>query len=548
MENTSSLWKWAALDPRGLAAMRVAIGAIVCADAVLRCRDLSLMFTPDGIFPPDLVRTALGGPTAWSLAWLDDSVAWARCLLALEGLSGLALAGGWHTRLANVCAWVAVLSIVRRTAPATNAGDLWLASLLLWACFLPLGATWSLDARRGRAGASRPQRPTRPPMAHASGAAVGSPDLSTTSVGSPASAALVLQIGVVYLSAGAAKLNDVWLTGDAMAHALSVHDHGTRLGQSLAASPWFTAPAGWGVMGLELAVAPLLLAWPTCRVRGLLAGTFILLHLTIWLLLSVGLFAPVAIAAWLALVPGCVWDRVAPRREATAPTAPPGGPPPVPVGAWPAGVRRRWIRSIPVVVLGFIAMASAVAAHRPADVPVPAWLRVAIRLTGLEQDWRMFGDVRRQIQWVRASATLADGRLVDLLRGGIPCEEGAPADGYLSLPHHRWHKLCWDLHRPVQRLFAAPLAESLARQWNRSHPASARAVTVEIRNGRIRSGTSEEILLAAWPPRSESGSGNLERFLRDLPEDPPPARPEPGPGAGSAEDRTPDAAGGIGED
>jgi hypothetical protein len=539
MEGTSSLWKWAAIDARGLAAFRIAIGVIVVADAILRCRDLSLMFTPDGIFPPDLVRTALGGPTAWSLAWLDDSVAWARCLLALEGLCGLALACGWHTRLAAVCAWVAVVSIVRRTAPATNAGDLWLTSLLLWGCFLPLGMTWSVDARRVRAAACRTHGPMRSPVAGVPGAAFGFPGLPATRVVSPASAALVLQIGIVYLSAGAAKFNGVWLTGDAVAHALSVHDHGTRVGQSLAASPWFTAPAGWGVMGLELAVTPLLVAWPTCRVRGLLAGTFILLHLAIWLLLSVGLFAPVGIAAWLALVPACVWDRFAPLRQAVASATPPGGPPPV---------RPTWIGATPVVVLGLVALASAVAAHRPTDAPVPGWLRLAIRLTGLEQDWRMFGDVRRQIQWVRASATLADGRQVDLLRGGLPCGEGPPADGYLSLPHHRWHKLCWDLHRPVQRAFAAPLAESLARQWNDSHPASARAVTVEIRNGRIRSGTTEEILLAAWPRRSGSGSGNLERFLRDLPDDPPPSPPEPAPGSGSAVNRIPDDSGVTGED
>jgi hypothetical protein len=570
MVGSTWLWKWAVVDVRGLAAFRIAVGVIVLADALLRSRDLALMFAPDGIFPPDQMRAALGGPSAWSLAWLDDSLPWGRCLLVLEGLSGLALACGWHTRPTTIVAWIVVVSIVRRTAPATNAGDQWLGCLLLWGCFLPLGAAWSVDARR---------RPGRPRSA--------GHDVVTA-----ASAALVLQIAFVYFSAGLAKCNAVWFAGDAVTHVLSVHDHGTRLGQWVAEYPWLTAPAGWALVVTELAAAPLLVAWPACRARGVLAGLFILLHATIWLLLSVGLFAPVGIAAWLAVVPGCVWDRLEGPAKDTAPPIPAARPAglagcghtacctsrkrcrerssrekrsvssghrpwmdfghgllagcghtacctsrkrcrerssrekrSVSSGRRPGmdfghGLLVAWLRQTLLVGLMIIAAASAAAALRSDGTNAPGWLRLAVRLTALEQEWEMFGDVRRQAQWVQAVATLADGSTVDLLRGGVSCGDGLPDGGYLTLPHHRWHKLCWDLHRPVQRRFAPSLAAALAREWNRCHPAAAQARSVEIRNGRLRADTSEEILLGSWPVRAAGTGGNLDRFLRDRPPEP----------------------------
>ena len=47
----------------------------------------------------------------------------------------------------------------------------------------------------------------------------------------------------------------------------------------------------------------------------------------------------------------------------------------------------------------------------------------------------MFADVRAQRQWVVSRAVLADGRVVDLVRGGAPVETPEPAGGFMSLPH-----------------------------------------------------------------------------------------------------------------
>jgi len=183
----SRLARWASaaftLDARSLAVYRIGLGLLLLVDSLLRTRDFSLMFAPRGIFPLAAIAEYYGDPTNWSVAFWHDSAWWGGLVLATQGLAGIALAAGYRTRLATVIGWIALVSVVRRTAPATNAGDMWLGCQLLWSMFLPLGEWWSVDARcrAAEAGDSgEPDRPQRP-----------------VAVFSIASAALVLQLVAV---------------------------------------------------------------------------------------------------------------------------------------------------------------------------------------------------------------------------------------------------------------------------------------------------------------------------------------------------------------
>jgi uncharacterized membrane protein YphA (DoxX/SURF4 family) len=477
------------LDLRSLAAFRIAIGAVVCADALLRTRDFGLMFGSDGMFPPDVLRRHLGDAWSWSLGLLLDADWWNAAVLALEGIAGAALALGIGTRLATFVAWVAVVSVMRRTLPASNAGDPLLACLLLWGMFLPLGAVWSVDAERRR-----------------------DCDLPPEPASRLASSALVLQIAAVYLSAGLAKLNDTWLSGDAVSYALSLHDHGSYLGSRLAALTPLTRIMTWGAVATEILGPCLLLAARKPRVRSAVAAVFIGFHAAVAALMSVGLFAAVGIAAWLAILPGECWDRATqlmPRgmnisRQSAS-------------GHRRALTQRPLTHAICAVVLSIAAAAFIHANTSWRERPLPAPLQAAVRLLCLEQDWAMFGDVPRQQQWVYGRAELADGRLVDLLRGGRPLETTLPAGGFMSLPHHRWQKIFWELPKPTERIFSPGIASALARDWNRRHAEGERVRSLEIRFVRMTSdpvpGTIHELLLATWPPRDASGRGSLDRWL-----------------------------------
>ena len=490
------------LDARSLAVFRMAIGGIVCADALLRTRDFWLMFAPDGMFPLDVLQRYHGDRCIWSLAFLSDTAGWNACVLVLEGTAGALLAVGVWTQLATITAWVAVVSVVHRTTPATNAGDLWLTCLLFWSMFLPLGSTWSLDHKRAR-------------MSGQPGVCGG--------IFSPASAALVLQIAAVYFSAGLSKLNHSWLSGDALVYALSVHDHGTRLGQMLVSFVWIVVPATWAVVGLEICGPCLLLAIASAPLRGWLVVLFITFHLLIMSTMTVGLFGFIGVAAWLAIIPAAAWDRLLSRAATPSSIFSANcGLPAEPQARMGPGRRCRLLGSMLgqrfCILAGGLALVGLLYANTPwQSVPLARPLAAALHLTSLWQDWPMFGEVIRQEQWVYAAAELADGRKVDVLRGGRPLETIRPTNGFLSLPHHRWHKLFWELPRLRQRVFAPSVAAAIARHWNATHNAHEQIRTLEIRftkwSDTPADDSLQEFLIATWPPRDPVGSGNLDRLL-----------------------------------
>jgi hypothetical protein len=469
------------LDTRSLAAYRIGLGLLLVADAVERAPDVSIMMGPDGIFPLEALGPYYGTVTVWSLATLHDSAAWSGAVLAMEGLAGIALALGACTRIATILGWVAVLSVIRRTSPTANSGDVWLGCQMFWAMFLPLGARWSVDALRHHAkpGASPPP----------------SAALSTATV------ALVCQIVVVYLGAGLSKCNADWFTGDALVHAISVHDHGTALGMAMADYPWLARPLQWVVVAGEIGLPIMLIAMPAPAVRITLVGLFTVFHLAIWLGMTVGLFPFVGFVAWLPVLPGVFWGGApCPEKSSVATLGR--------AGSWLCGM------ACGIAAAAFILQ---LPWWRQDRLPLP--LAMAVNVTGLQQEWQMFGGVASQAQWVYGRALLADGREVDLLRGGRALERDLPAGGFTSLPHHRWHTFYWHLTKPIVRVFADPAARALAKQWNESHDPDEQVVSLEIRYGfQTTNGDApvRDVLVASWPPRSDSGAGNLDRFLQSV--------------------------------
>lgn len=469
------------LDTRSLAVYRMGLGLLLAIDSILRAPDVSIMMGPEGVFPLDALGRYHGSITLWSLASLHDSAMWSGIVLTLEGLAGVAIAVGWQTRIATVIGWVAIMSVIRRTSLAANAGDVWLACQMFWAMFLPLGARWSVDAlRRDAISESAP---------------------GPSAACSVATAAIVIQLIIVYLGAGLAKCNADWFTGDALIHAISVHDHGTPLGMALASNPWITRPLQWAVVAGEVGLPLLLLAMPTPTIRITLVALFAVFHVAIWLGMTVGLFPLVGLVAWLVVLPAEFW---AGRITAGEPRVASLGR----LASWVCGC------ALGIATMAFILQ---LPWWRQARLPLP--LAMAVNLTGLHQEWQMFGGVPARAQWVYGRAILADGSEVDLLRGGRPVERDLPVGGFTSLANHRWHTFFWHLARPEASLLADPAALALAKQWNACHSPDKQVVSLEIRYGFQASGDDamvRDIVMASWPPRSDSGAGNLDRFLESV--------------------------------
>jgi hypothetical protein len=220
--------------------------------------------------------------------------------------------------------------------------------------------------------------------------------------------------------------------------------------------------------------------------------------------MSVGLFAAIGIAAWLPLLPAEFWNRVTGPTAHQPRIARLGGP-----AAWACGAAL------------VIAVASFLHVFGPwRGRPLPRPLAAAANALCLVQEWAMFGAVPPQEQWVSGRAELADGSIVDLLRGGRPFERDRPAGGFSSLPHHRWHKFFWVLPRPHVRIFGPAAAAALARDWNARHDASRQVRRLDIRFG-VQGVTDpgaamQEVLVATWPATGPHGEGNLDRLLESV--------------------------------
>ena len=488
----------AQLDRESIAAFRIAAGCVLVADALLRSRDFWLFFSREGIFPLDTLQKYLE-PGCWSLNFLNEALWWQGAMLVAEAVAGLSLMAGYFSSISCFVAWVIWISILRRTEPAANAGDYWMACLLYWGMFLPLGDMLSID--------SLLRKKTK---------------YATMSL---ASAAFLVQVLAVYLYAGFSKLQGDWLNGSAVGYILSVHDHGTWVGEFLNASKTTTSLLTTSTLLLEIGGTFLFLLCGNRSARRLIALSFILFHIGIWITLSVGLFSPIGITAWLALMP---WhtkhaqpdiERQENNRDHR------------PFFHCPEGVLHCVvIASLFVAGLALFYNVSGLGEKRP------RWITTAINALTLEQPWGVFGRVGSQEQWVTGKASLKDASVIDLLRQGSPFRAVRPPGGFSSLPNHRWHKIFWELPKTRQAPLRESVAAGLVADWNRRHLESEAVKVLEIYFTQVihqNEGTAHEFpqlnqegiaqefapnttlrqwLLACWPPRGV-GSGNLDRFL-----------------------------------
>ena len=438
----------AAVDARALAGFRVALGALVDADLLLRARDLTAFYTDDGVLPR-AVLFDVTGPYWLSLHVVSGAATVQALLFALAGLVAVALAVGYRTRAATVASWVLLLSLQHRNPVVLNGGDTLLRMLLFWAMFLPLGARWSVDARRRE----------------------GVPD----DVATVGTAALLLQVVAMYFANGLLKLGgDLWLSGEAIRYVFSLDQFTVLLGNYLGAYPLVLTVLAetWLVM---VVCSPLLVVL-TGKYRGLFALAFVGGHLGMFLTMQLGIFPFVAVAALLVFLPPSFWnlavDRLAPtplarrstgaldRLDAVLPASTTDVP------GWLDAVRRRGVPAL-VVVLGLLVLVVNAAALGATTMPDEA--EPVTTAMGVDQRWNMFAPNPLQTDgWYVAPAALSNGSTVDALHGG-PVTWQRPADLAATYPNARWRKYEANLQRDGYAAHRDDFAQYLCERWDRDH-------------------------------------------------------------------------------
>ncbi|AEH35536.1 HTTM domain-containing protein [Halopiger xanaduensis] len=292
------------IDPRALAAFRIALGLILLGDLLfLRVPGLHAFYTDAGTFPRSALAELYPTFEALSLHALSGS-AWAQGLLFLiAGVFAGLLLVGYRTTLATLASALLLASMQARNPYVLNGGDTILLSLLVLGLFLPLGARWSIDARRRGRCADRDT-------------AADTPATVDDRVLSVATATILVHFVTIYAVNGVLKTrSETWMNGTAVAQIFHLEQFIVGLGPYLAEQTPLLVAANWSWSAL-LTAAPLLLVCRD-RLRFALAGAFVGAQLGLAATMRLGAFPFVMVAALLLFFPPRVWDRLEAALERT---------------------------------------------------------------------------------------------------------------------------------------------------------------------------------------------------------------------------------------
>ena len=470
----ASLASLFAIDPRGLAALRVGLGLCALADIGVRATSLRAHYTDAGVLPRSeaIELFAWLHEWGWSMHLLGGSTLAQAVLFGVHAVAAGALILGVRSNLAAAIVWALTSSVQLRNLFIGGGFDALLRLLLLWAMFLPLGARASVD---------RHQR-TSP--------------LERTPHASIASAAFLLQTAIVYFAAGLAKAEEpVWRNGEALQRVLQDEFFTTRFGAWLGGSDFACQLATWAVLGAELVAPPLLFALAFApAARTALIGALLAMNLGFGLALSVGPFPWIMSVALLAFVPPATWNRIGPGTRtgrARWPELTPALAAPTRRLAAPAipGAARRAAAVLCAALLAYTLVWNVGVARDPAYGGPPGF-RWFGHTFFLQQSWRMFARPSSLTGWLVVSGRLVDGRAVDLLAAGGPVP-GDDAIGAVSFarPHDivattadiRWRQL-------LRRTSAGSASEGtplhygryLCATWNDEHAGGEQLAGFEI--------------------------------------------------------------------
>jgi predicted DCC family thiol-disulfide oxidoreductase YuxK len=280
-----------ALDLRSLALMRVLLGGVLLWDLLHRFADLSAFYSDAGLAPRDWVTQA---DTSWhfSLYFANGSAGFAALLMAIQSLVAIGFIFGWRTRLMTVVSFVMWGWLCNRNPIILSGGDLLVACLLFWSCFLPMSSRFSIDAALSPA-----------------------PPSEENTYLSWATAGLIIQVLSVYFYSAILKNGAEW-THDftAVYYTMMIDRFASPLGQ------WLLLPFPLAMKALTVFVwwlemigpAILLLAPLFGRTgvaaRAVMLVCFISLHLGFALFMQVGHFPYVCFAGLSSLVGAWFWN------------------------------------------------------------------------------------------------------------------------------------------------------------------------------------------------------------------------------------------------
>jgi len=433
------------IDPRSLTAFRIGLGALLLADLAYRSLDFQAHYTELGILPRALYLDYFANvEIAWSLHLVLGNTTYTALLFFAQAIAALALVLGVHTRTAISISWLLLVSLHNRQPLVVSGSDMILRLMLFWSLFLPLAGPPSLDQRRAEPMQARIEL-------------------------SPASVALLVQVGLIYAFSLIHKLMDpAWTQRIAVQSAMQVEGVATALGRGLLAYPELLRVATASTLAFEFgAILLVFVPAATARIRiGVVIAMWGYHLLGIGGTMNLGLFEYVMALAWVPFLPPLFWDRVAPRWRSESAAA-------APADRSRAGIART---VVVVLALSLVIIDNFVSLDRGSFRAAP-WtlLRIPTRALALSQQWRLWSTPLHNRYYV-FPACLAEM---------TPRSISTPGTHWIGTA--RGERLATTigkyqlrLSRPEGRRLRQGYGEFLIREWNSEHGPEQHVVSLEL--------------------------------------------------------------------
>lgn len=447
-------------DPRSLGLFRVGLGAVMALAALSRWGDVEDHLSDLGWLPTEAFHAHPFTQYQFSVFGWVGSPDGVRALLLVEVAACLLLSIGYSTRVSHAVAWILLTSLNARNVAIENGAFIALNWLSLFSWWLPLGTRFSVDAVLAR----------RKPR--------------TRRVVSLAVLALILQWAVIYWLNYVHKDGVHWKDFSAVYYFLQQNNAITGLGRAFReALPLRGMEVLSGLtLAIEASIALLLvLPYAPGATRLVAWALSILFHGSMALLIDLGPFPWVMMAAFPAFIPREFWNRarrfvsdrpeLEARRDRACQRA-------VSVALRFPDLARalRWRgarRVREIAVAGLMAVATLqICADNPAVPDLlrlkerPAWLATMVGYPRLFQGWMLCApEPPLERHRLVIDAVSRNGRHLDPLTGNAP-EFSVPAgDGARGQAWDEVHRrIGAPFMQPVYPFFSEYLAERARRE------------------------------------------------------------------------------------
>ncbi len=424
-----------------MALLRVCAGLVILADLAIRATDLAAHYSDTGVLPR-LAHYELFYSGYLSLHLLSGSPYVMGFLFLIAAVCAVLMGIGYRTRLFTILSWVMLVSLQNRNPMILQGGDDLLRMVLFWAMFIPWGSYFSVDSLTA----------TRKP--------------SSYSVFSPGVVALMVQVGVLYLSTFMQKSGVEWRSEfTAVYYALNVDQ------MALAPALWFRQypllmKASTAIVIVLEGIAPLLLFFPfkTGWVRLVAVPLLIGMHITFGLFLKIGLFPYIDAIALLVFVPSLFWERAIRTPNLTIPSR--SG---VPSVKWSPIFYTEAVAVIfllgSVVFWNVTTLTSKVKGSAVYDS-----FMFTLRL---DQNWGMFSPHPfRDDGWYIIPASDRRGNRFDLLKASTDARVNwvKPKQPSLLFKNYRWRKYFRNIYYVENERHRLYLGKCLCLNWNKNRP------------------------------------------------------------------------------